>query len=211
MQTDLVLYGYSASSYVFTVRMLLAEKGAEYEQIPVHVLAGEPRDAEHLERHPFGKVPVLDHGDFRLIETIAILRYLNDTLDGPSFVPDNPRDRARMDMAMGLYDSYGYSALVGVAGYHRFPEYVGHPGPEFLDQSVAQLRKVVAELMRIRGDSSFIAGEQRTLADFMLAPACFYVDLVRETPRIFDVPGFDGWWPRVRELDSYRAAVPDLE
>ena len=58
--TGIVLYGFDGSTYVRTVRMLLAEKGAHYEQVPVNVLKGEPRQPEHVARHPFGKVPVLD-------------------------------------------------------------------------------------------------------------------------------------------------------
>jgi glutathione S-transferase len=57
--TEIVLYGFDGSTYVRTVRMLLAEKGAHYEQVPVNVLKGEPRQPEHVVRHPFGKVPVL--------------------------------------------------------------------------------------------------------------------------------------------------------
>ena len=101
-----------------TVRMLLAEKGAQYDQVPVHVLKGEPRQPEHLARHPFGKVPVVDHDGFRILETSAIAPYLDEVLPGPSFMPDNAKDRARMRMAIGIIDSYGYDALVGVAGYH---------------------------------------------------------------------------------------------
>jgi hypothetical protein len=44
------------STYVRTVRMLFAEKGAQYDQVPVHVLKGEPRQPEHLIRRPCGKV-----------------------------------------------------------------------------------------------------------------------------------------------------------
>jgi hypothetical protein len=39
--TGMVLYGLDGSTYVRTVRMLLAEKGAHYEQVPVNVLKGE--------------------------------------------------------------------------------------------------------------------------------------------------------------------------
>jgi hypothetical protein len=49
MSKDIVLYGFDGSTYVRTVRMLLAEKGAEYEQVPVNVLAGEPKQEEHPE------------------------------------------------------------------------------------------------------------------------------------------------------------------
>ena len=90
----IVLYGFDGSTYVRTVRMLLPEKGAQYEQVPVHVLKGEPRQPEHLARHPFGKVPVLDYDGFRIIETSAIAPFLDEVLPGPSFTPDNPKDRA---------------------------------------------------------------------------------------------------------------------
>ena len=56
-----ILYGFDGSTYVRTVRMLLAEKRVAYDQVPVNVLAGEPRQPEHLARHPFGKVPVMGH------------------------------------------------------------------------------------------------------------------------------------------------------
>ena len=68
---------------------------AEYDLVPVNIMEGEGAQPEHLARHPFGKIPVLDHGDLRLFETGAITRYLNDTLPGKSLVPGNARDRAR--------------------------------------------------------------------------------------------------------------------
>jgi len=90
--TGIVLYGFDGSTYVRTVRMLLAEKGAHYEQVPVNVLKGEPRQPEHIARHPFGKVPVLDHDGFRIIEAGAIVPYLDEVLPGPSFTPDSSKD-----------------------------------------------------------------------------------------------------------------------
>ncbi|WP_371260902.1 glutathione S-transferase N-terminal domain-containing protein [Bradyrhizobium sp. Cp5.3] len=47
--------------------------------------AGTSRQPEHLTRYPFGRMPVLDHGDFRLYETQAILRYLDRALPQPAF------------------------------------------------------------------------------------------------------------------------------
>jgi len=210
MAKDIVLYGFDGSTYVRTVRMLLAEKGADYDQVPVNVLEGEPRQPEHLERHPFGKVPVLDHDGMRILETDAITRYLNDVLEGPSFIPDNPKDRARMDMAISLYNSYGYGTLIGVPGYYLFPQLCGNPSEEDLRNSIEESRKVLTELMKIRGDSPWIAGDNPTLADFYLAPMCFYISLVEAAPKAFDVPGFQDWWNRVQQLESYRATEPDL-
>ena len=210
MSSAITLYGFDGSTYVRTVRMLLAEKGAAYDQVPVNVLENEPLQPEHLARHPFGKVPVVDHGDLRLLETGAITRYLDDVLEGPSFVPDNPVDRARMDMAISLYDSYGYLNLVTVPGYHLFPDFLGNPDESVLRDAIQASRLVLSEIMKIRGDSPWIAGDKPTLADFYLGPVCFYISLVDDSKQVFDVPGFADWWSRMQQLESFKATEPNL-
>ena len=86
--SDFILWGFDGSTYVRTVKMLLSEKGVTgFTQVPVNVLEGEPKSDEHLVRHPFGKVPVLDHDGMRILETAAITRYLNDVLPGKSESP----------------------------------------------------------------------------------------------------------------------------
>jgi glutathione S-transferase len=205
--TGMVLYGFDGSTYVRTVRMLLAEKGAHYEQVPVNVLKGEPRQPEHLARNPFGKVPVLDHDGFRLIETGAIAPYLDEVLPGPSFTPDSSKDRARMRMAMGIVESYGYSALIAVAGYHLFPGADG-PNEEKRKNGIVNSRLVLQELMKLRGGSAFIAGERPSLGDLYLAPLCFLVSLTPDANEVFAVDGFAGWWEQVQAMPSYQATTP---
>jgi glutathione S-transferase len=207
---SIILYGFDGSTYVRTVRMLLAEKGARYDQVPVHVLKGEPRQPEHLARHPFGKVPVLEHDGFRIIETSAIAPYLDEVLPGVSLTPDNPKDRARMRMAMGIVDSYGYSALVGVAGYHLFPDFIGGPNEEARRQAIAASRQVLQELMKLRGNDPYVAGARPSLGDLYLAPICFYVALTPDAGEVFSADGFAPWWERVQAMPSYQATAPQL-
>jgi glutathione S-transferase len=104
--SEITLWGFDGSTYVRTIKMLLAEKGVtQFKQVPLNVLEGEPKKPEHLERHPFGKVPVVDHDGMRILETIAIARYLNDVLPGKSLIPATPKDRARMDMIVSIVDA----------------------------------------------------------------------------------------------------------
>ena len=58
--TETTLFGFNGSTFVRTVRCVLARKSISYNQVPVNVLEGETQEPDHLERHPFGKVPVLD-------------------------------------------------------------------------------------------------------------------------------------------------------
>src|SRR6202021_4154533 len=140
--------------------MVLAEKGfTEFKQVPINVLQGEPKTPEHLKRHPFGKVPVLDHDGMRILETDAIARYLNDVLPGKSLIPATPKDRARVDMIIGIIDSYGYGAILGgVAAYHLFPDFVGGKNEAMRKGGLENGRKAIEVAMKTRGSSPFFAG-----------------------------------------------------
>ena len=209
---NMTLWGFDGSTYVRTVKMLLAEKAySDYVQVPLNVLAGEPKSSEHLKRHPFGKVPVLDHGDIRILETAAIVRYLNDVLPGKPLIPGSSRDRARMDMVMSVIDSYGYSALLGgVSAYHLFPDFVGGKNEAARSEGVDKGKAVLRWVMEIKGGSPFIAGEL-SLADLYLAPIAFYVSLTPDKDTVFDVPRFTDWWTRVQALPSYQSTHPNLK
>jgi glutathione S-transferase len=209
--SDITLWGFDGSTYVRTVKMLLAEKGVtQIKQIPLNVLKGEPKAAEHLQRHPFGKVPVLDHDGMRILETTAIARYLNDVLPGRSLIPATPKDRARMDMIIGIIDSYGYGALIGgVAAFHLFPDFVGGKSEAMRKDGIENGRKAIKLAMKAKGSSSFIAGEL-SLADLYLAPIAFYVALTPDQDAVFDVDGFADWWTKIQALRSFKDTQPNL-
>ena len=207
--SDITLWGFDGSTYVRTVKMLLAEKGVtQIKQVPLNVLKGEPKAAEHLQRHPFGKVPVLDHDGMRLLETTAITRYLDDVLPGTSLIPRATKDRARMDMVIGIIDSYGYGALVGgVAAYHLFPDFVGGKNDAMRQAGMTTGRRVIEFVMDTKGSSPYIAGAL-SLADLYLAPILFYVSLTPDKAALLDVEGFADWWTRIQALPSYKATHP---
>lgn len=208
MKPQISLYGFDASTYVRTVRMVLSGKGTAYNLVPINVLAGEPRQDPHLERNPFGKVPVLEHGDFRLIETAAITTYLDELIPGPSFTPSDVRNRAEMRMAINVYDSYGYQSLMGVAGFHLFPEFVGSPNREQHRLWIAQSRQVLSFLFSIAPQNTFLCGEAESLADFFLAPACAYVAMTLDANEVFEIGGFADWWAAIQRLPAFIDTIP---
>src|SRR5262245_28510480 len=108
MPPIVVLHGLTRSVYTRVARMTLETKAVPYllNQVEIFGPQGGPR--EHLERHPFGRIPVLVHGSFQLYETHAICRYVDEGFSGAALQPSAAPARARMAQLIGLLDSYAY-------------------------------------------------------------------------------------------------------
>jgi glutathione S-transferase len=87
------LHGPAYSTYTRTIRLVLEEKGVDYELNEVDLLSGQNHAPDHLERHPWGKVPAFEHDGFRLFETFAIGRYVDEAFPGPGADDAVLRDR----------------------------------------------------------------------------------------------------------------------
>ena len=83
--SHIVLYGFPRSTYVNVVRLVLEHKGLAYDFRDLESEMGKPT---HLALHPFNRVPVLEHGDFRLYETAAIIAYLDDAFPQSRLTPE---------------------------------------------------------------------------------------------------------------------------
>src|SRR5687767_4314542 len=86
--TNVALYGFPLSTYVNVARLVLTHKGVDYVFHDLEAEMGGPR---HLALHPFNRVPILEHGDFRVYETAAIIAYIDDAFSGPSLTPQDVR------------------------------------------------------------------------------------------------------------------------
>ncbi len=209
--TEPILHGFDGSTYVRTVKIVLNRKGVAHEQNPVDVLAGETRGAAHLERHPFGTVPVLDIDGIRIRETDAILRYLEATRDGPAAIPESARDRARMDEALSMIHAHGYDALVGVAFYHLKPDFIGSPTEEAHRQTLDTARRFMEHMGEIRGGDPWLAGAGPSLADYCLGPLIFYVGLTPHLDEVLAAGDLSDWWERTKRDEAFAATEPDLD
>lgn len=205
-----MLYGFDGSTYVRTVRMVLADKDIQYGQAQINVLEGEPRKPEHLARHPFGKVPVLDIDGIRIRETDAICRYLEDTRPEPALIPDGARERALMNEAISLINSYGYDALLGVAGYHLFPDFIGGQDDDAKAVCLERSRTLLSLLMQNKRSAKWLAGDNPTLADFFLAPLVFYGSLTPDADALLESSDVSDWWHAAQDVAAFKATGPDL-
>ena len=178
--TEFTVYGIPGSPFMRAVQMGLEEKKAAYR---IQVLGpGEAKSPTYLERHPFGRVPAFEHGDFKLYETQAILRYLDDILPTPPLTPDDARAAARMNQIIGINDWYFFPKVAAVIVFQRIigPALFRTSTDEAAIEAALPIGRVcIAELDRLLGTQPFLAGDHLSIADLMLAAQ---LDFFAETP-----------------------------
>ena len=81
-------------------RMVCEEKSIAYD-----LKEAGPRSPEAFAIHPFGKIPVLRHGDFELCESKAIATYLDLGFPGPKLIPTEPRHAALTEQWVSLVNT----------------------------------------------------------------------------------------------------------
>ena len=90
----MVLHGYFRSSAAFRVRIALNLKGLAVEHRFVHLAKGEQHAPRYRDVNPQGLVPVLEVGERRLTQSLAIIEYLDEKHPLPPFLPVAAEDRA---------------------------------------------------------------------------------------------------------------------
>jgi glutathione S-transferase len=187
----------------------LEEKGARYRIVPV--APGTLRSSAHLSRHPFGRVPVLEHGDFRVYETQAILRYLDRVLPEPVLTPADPRRAARMDQLMNVNDWYLFHDVANVIAFQRIvgPRLMGlTPDEAAIAAALPKARVVFDELAKQLGAQPYFTGDTLTLADLLLGPQ---LDFLQQTPEwealTASHPNLGRWLARMNARPSFAATT----
>ncbi|BDG04832.1 maleylacetoacetate isomerase [Anaeromyxobacter oryzae] len=98
--TTLRLYSYWRSSSSWRVRIGLGLKGLAYQCVPVNLLTGEQHSEAHRARSPMGQIPVLEVEEdgqvLRLVQSMAILEWLDERFPDPPLLPADLAGRARV-------------------------------------------------------------------------------------------------------------------
>jgi glutathione S-transferase len=209
VMSDFIVHSVPGSPFGRAVLATLEEKGASYRLLPVAM--GSFQSPQHLARHPFGRVPVLEHGDFLVYETQAILRYLDRVLPSPALTPADAKRAARMDQAMNVNDWYLFHGVGNVIVFHRLvgPKLMGlAPDEAAIEAAMPKARTVFNELARLLGEQPYFAGDTLSLADLMVAPA---VEFFTHTPEWSELgaphQNLAAWLSRMAARPSMKATT----
>ncbi|PBC23151.1 MULTISPECIES: glutathione S-transferase family protein [unclassified Mesorhizobium] len=197
-----ILYGADYSVYVRIARMALEEKGVDYELVPLDIFAAEGIPAWYLIHHPFGRIPALEHDGFRLFETNAITRYVDEAFDGPALQPADARGRARMGQMTGMLDAYGYRAMVWDVAVERLEK--PEPDLSLIAGGLRQAETVLRVLTSLKAPGPWLLGNQVTLADLHAAPIIAYFLKVADGQKLLaEFPEILAWWDRIAARQAF--------
>jgi glutathione S-transferase len=204
--SDIVIHGVPGSPYVRSALLGFEERSVPYRLAAMPL--GSRHSEEHLKRQPFGRVPAMEHGDFCLYETQAILRYADTLGSGPSLVPLDTRAAARMNQDVGIVDWYVFPSIsVGVTAERLMSQFIwGRPADETnIAKAMPLARTCVIELERLKGASEFMAGSSVSIADLMLVPHLEYFRATPEGTELLKGTSLDGWLTRMTMRASMQA------
>ena len=165
----MILYGSTMSPYVRKVAAFAAEKGIEYELKGIKL--GDP-DPDFRAASPFGKMPALIDGDYKLADSSAIIHYLDAKYPDPELIPADPQLRGRTIWFEEFADTVLFACGAKMF-FNRIvaPRFLGRDGdPEVADKAEREeLPPILDYVEGVIPDSLYLVGDRLTLADIAVA------------------------------------------
>ncbi|HEV2365580.1 MAG TPA: glutathione S-transferase family protein [Caulobacteraceae bacterium] len=202
---EVVIHSRLLSPYGWTSQLVAAEKGIDYR-----VAEAVPASPEHRALHPFAKVPVLEHGEVVIFETLAICHYLDRRFPGPALQPVDCLGQARMLSWISAYNAYVFPPLNLLVKERYAASFRGEePDAEAIANLTAALDLPMATIETALERHSFLVGEHFTLADAFLLPMLHIAAFGPEFSEALAArPAARAWLGRVRARPSFAATNP---
>lgn len=205
------IFGTVLSTYNRIIQITSEECGLTHETIAT--AANAPQN-----RHPFGKVPVVEVDGLELIESVSIAQYLDNAHNGGALQPEQPSHRAVMDKWIALANNYIFplfeEGLVMPWVMHRV---AGFPiDPQKINRALPQISRALgfleAELQKDGAWTQARAAGRVTLADLFLFPIVRSLEL---TPQgevgIAQCDKLKAWLDRLQKRPSIVATRWEIE
>jgi glutathione S-transferase len=227
------LYNWPTSTCSQKVRLVLAEKGLEFEDVRLNPQQSEHLSDWYLKLNPNGVVPTLTHGPLVIIDSSVIAEYIDEVFREAPLSPSDAYGRAKMRAWRQFIDEVPTAAI-------RVPSYNGYivhlwkhvPPGEFEKlvekrtirrqfyrelgqrgstaekehESIEMLRETIIRMDKSLRQTSWIVGEQFTLADIALVPTLIRMSDIGLGDLWKDFPTIESWLRRVQQRPSFQKA-----
>ncbi len=183
------LYSGTSDPYSHRCRIVLYEKGMDFEVIDVDLM-NKSEDVAAI--NPYGKVPVLVERDLVLYEANIINEYIDERFPHPQLMPPDPVMRGRARLFLHRFEQEIYSQV----------EVIEHGVPKAADKARANIRDNLTQLAQILANQKFLLGDEFSMLDVAIAPLLWRLDhygiqmgkdaapLMKYAERLFSRQGF---------------------
>ncbi len=197
------LYDAVPSSNCDRVKIVLHEKGLSYETVRLDLKMGDQRKLEHLERNPYGRVPVIDDEGRMLFESCIINEYLDERYPDPPLMPKDPylRGRGRIfaDYALNFLHE-PYWALRGEI-LKKEPD----RDRSMMEEKRRTLRSLLTYLEEALGNQPYLLGDL-SLSDIDILPRFLRMETYGVIPSP-SLPRLTTWLQRMKDRPSVRSIL----
>ena len=163
---SVTLYHWWGSTCSRKARTALAEKGVEWDSVHIDLHQFENWAPWYVKIHPNGVVPAMDHDGRIVIESNAILEYIDETFDGPPLKSEDTWERANMRVWMDKSEHVLHKNMHLISHNkhhaHRWGEYEAQHGHEALMEKVQSQ----PNLQRRRDEIQHTGGIPDDVVDF---------------------------------------------
>jgi glutathione S-transferase len=184
----------------FRVIWALEELGMPYNFQWMDAGNGEHKIDPNRSVNPFGKIPSLTDGDFKLFESGAILHYLYEKAGK---LPADPKDRTCLLQWMFAAVNTLEMPCIELLRWDVF--WQGRPGREVQYPELIETAKTrLADLERALGSKSYLMGDVFGPADILMTTTLAFA---QHKPEVFaDVPGVRAYLERVKARPGFKSA-----
>lgn len=200
------LHNYWRSSASQRVRIALNLKGLPYEYVVVNILKSDQHAQGYTAKNPMAQVPTLELDDgTMLVQSLAIMEYLEEAYPSPPILPKDPYARARC-RALAEIVNAGIQPLQNLTTTNAVKSFGGDAAVwprNFIAGGLAAYERA------LQGDGPFACGDAPTIADCCLIPQLtsarrFGVDPA-QFPRLLAIE------ERCMALPAFANAAPDKQ
>jgi glutathione S-transferase len=199
------LHFHPVSTASRTVMLLCAEQKIAFDPVVIDLMTGEHMKAPFLKLNASHMVPVLEDGDFVLSESSAIMKYMAEKAESPTY-PKDLKKRARINERMDWVNANFYREFCYHLVYPQiFPNHTRTP--DLAQTSLLTWGKEKAEHWleildtNIIGSHKYICGDEITIADYFAAEILHTGALIGGTFKKY--PNVDRWMSTMRALPSW--------
>ncbi|NJO93739.1 MAG: glutathione S-transferase family protein [Hydrococcus sp. RM1_1_31] len=182
------------------VWITLLEKNLSFEPILVN-LDGEQFEAEFLALNPFHHIPVIVDDGFRVIESLAILDYLESKYPIPKLLPDEPKRLATVRMVqMIIIHELATQVIPLICEEEDSPELI---------KTKRKIDRVLNFLSELMGEDDYFGGKQLSLADIVAGNSAILLSKLEID--FSNYYNLTQWCDRLRQREAWQKTQPNAE